>query len=328
MSDAGKGIVAMLAANLVWGLAPIYYKLLAHVPPLEVLAHRSLWSFVFFGLVLAAQGRLRDLLRALTAGRGVLRIALAAVAITINWGLFIWAIQTGRTVEASLGYYIFPLISVVFGMLFFHERLGRARLVAFALAALAVAILTWGLGAPPVVSVVLAIAFGIYSVMKKKSPLGPVVSVTAEVTLLLPLALFWLWGVHNLGWTGVSGRNLATFGSSSADSLMLALSGPLTAAPLILFSYASRRLRLSTVGLLQYVNPTLQFFVAVLVFAEPFTRWHGLAFPLIWLALAIYSVAAIRQDRSARRASTSSATVALTDTKLSSEVSAKPSATT
>ncbi|MDJ0629215.1 MAG: EamA family transporter RarD [Rhodobacter sp.] len=313
-SEAAKGIAAMIAACLIWGLSPIFYKLLAHVPPLEVLSHRTIWSLVLFGLVLAAQGRVAEIARVLGTARGALAVLLAAATISVNWGLFIWAIQVGRTVETSLGYFVYPLVSVLFGVVLLRERLSGAQWAAVGLAAFAVAVLTWGLGAAPWVSLTLAASFGVYGVIKKFVTTGPVVSVTTEVLILMPLAAVWLWGVHNQGWIGPSGRNLGTFGHSLSDSLVLMLSGPLTAAPLILFSYASRRITMATVGLVQYLNPTLQFLVATLVFAEPFTRWHGIAFPLIWVALGAYSLSAIRQERSLRRAATSSGTSSTTPT--------------
>ena len=200
--------------------------------------------------------------------------------------------------------------------------------MALGLATAAVLVLTVGLRTAPVISLVLAVTFGFYSVLKKNSSAGPVVSVTAEVLLVAPLSLIWLWGVHVLGWQGVTGRNLATFGTDLSDSLLLMLSGPLTGFPLILFSYASRRLRLATVGLVSYLNPTLQFLIAVVIFSEPFTPWHAVAFPLIWVALAIYSMDALRQERSARRAAMRAGTVSTTDTKSRNDASAKPSSIT
>ena len=295
MSDGAKGVAAIVLACTVWGLSPLYYAMLKHVPAAEVLAYRSLWSLVFFACILAVQGRLRLVAQAVSQGQ-VGRIAAAAVMISLNWFGFIFAIQTGHGMEASLGYYIFPLVAVLLGWLFFGETLGRAQWLAIALAALAVAGLTWGLGVPPWIALGLAGTFGAYGMIKKGLDLGPVVSVTAEVLLLAPLAL---------GWVILAGTQAS--GSWQTHAL-LALSGPLTATPLVLFSFAARRLKLSTVGVVQYLNPTLQFGCAVLAFGEPFTRWHALAFPLIWLALAIYSIATIRQDRAARRAASSAAT--------------------
>lgn len=300
MGDAAKGVTAMVGACMIWGLSPLYYKLLAHVPPEEVLAHRTLWSLMFFAAVLAAQGRLAEVAR-LVSSRAALPVALAALAISSNWFLFIFSIQYGHAVEASLGYYIFPLVAVSLGVVAFGERLSRAAWAAVALAAVAVGVLTWGLGAAPWIALAIAGTFGIYGLVKKRVTAGPVVSVTTEVLILVPLALVWLAGVHLAGWGGITGRTLGVYGSDWGASLLLMLSGPLTATPLILFSYASRRVRLSTIGLVQYLNPTLQFLVATLIFLEPFTRWHAIAFPVIWVALILYSLDSLRQERASRR---------------------------
>ncbi len=303
-SAAGKGVMAMIVACVVWGLSPLYYKLIAHVPPGEVLAHRTLWSLVFFACVLALQGRLGALGGALRHWRVIL---LAALMISVNWFVFIFSVQVGRTVEASLGYYIFPLVAVVLGMIVFRERLRLWQGIAVALACVAVLVLSVGLGAVPWISLILAVTFGFYGVLKKRLDMGPVVSVTCEVLLLAPIALFWLGGLH-LG-VFAEARPGAVFGSSLFDTGILMLSGVLTAGPLILFSYAARRVALATVGVIQYLNPSLQFFCAVVVFAEPFTPAHAIAFPLIWTALAIYSLAALRQERAARKAASASAVV-------------------
>ena len=304
MGEAGKGVMAMIGACTVWGLSPLYYKLIDHVPPGEVLAHRTLWSLVFFACVLAFQGRLRVLASALHAWPVIL---LAAIMISTNWFVFIFSVQVGRTVEASLGYYIFPLVAVVLGMIVFRERLGLWQGIAIGLAVLAVVVLSIGVGAVPWISMILAMTFGFYGVLKKRMSAGPVVSVTCEVLLLAPIALAWLIGLH-MG-AIEEGRPGAVFGQSAFDSGILMLSGVLTGGPLILFSYAARRVDLATLGLLQYLNPSLQFFCAVAVFAEPFTTAHAIAFPLIWIALAIYSLAALRQERAARRAISASAVV-------------------
>ena len=307
-------MAAMVGATVIWGLSSMYYKALAHVPPLEVLAHRTLWSLVFFGLLLAGRGRLGELGRLLASRRSLGRVALAALAISLNWGMFIYSIQVGHAVEASLGYYIFPLVAVLLGAALFGERLGPVKALAVALAVLAVTVLTLGLGVAPWVSLWLALTFALYGVVKKRLAAGATVSVTGEVTLLAPLALVWLWGVHTQGWTGLTGRNVGAFGRDLGDSLLLMFSGVLTAMPLILFTTASRSLRFGTVGVMQYINPSLQFAVAALVFAEPVTRWHWIAFPLIWAAVALYSVDTLAQQRAARRRSVSVATSGTTET--------------
>ena len=293
MSDPVKGVVAMLAACTIWGLSAIYYKLLVHVPPLEVLAHRTLWSCVFFAAILMLQGRLGMLRTALSGRRDLGLLAFGAFMISANWLCFITSVQIGHALEASLGYYIFPLVSVLFGAIFFRERLGRVQWTAVALAALAVTVLTVGLGAAPWMAILIACTFGLYGVAKKMLEVGPVVSVTAEVLLLAPVAVIILAYVHH-GGTG-------HFTENTRDALLLAGSGPLTATPLILFSYATKRVRLGTVGLVQYLNPTLQFLVATFLFQEFFSPWHAIALPLIWAALALYTGVSLRQERAARR---------------------------
>jgi len=298
MTDPQKGAFAMVAACVVWGLSPLYYAQLRHVPPLEVLSYRCLWSLVFFAGVLALQGRLRLVAAALSSWRAVAVILSAAVMISTNWFGFIFAVTNGYAVEASLGYYIFPLLAVLLGRVFLAERLSRAQGVAVAIAVVAVLVLTVGLGRAPWIALLLAASFGGYGLVKKRLALGPVISVTAEVLLLAPLAAVWiaLMGTHAGG------------GNALGTHLLLMLSGPLTATPLVLFAYAARRVRLSTVGVIQYVNPTLQFLCATLVFAEPFTQWHAIAFPLIWGALAIYTISAVGQERASRRVVSNAAT--------------------
>ncbi len=305
MTDRLKGVWAMIAACVIWGLSPLYYKLLAHIAPLEVLSHRTLWSLVFFGAILLAQRRLGEVGALLRSWRGLGAVGFAAAMISLNWFLYILSIQIGHTVEASLGYYIFPLVAVVLGMVVFGERLPRGQWLAVGIAALAVVVLSVGLGVVPWISLVLASSFGLYGLAKKKTGAGPIVSVTAEVALLAPLAAVWLWGVHTQGWHGVVLRPGGVFGQDLGDSLLLVFSGPMTASPLILFSYASRRISMSAVGVIQYLNPTLQFLCAVVVFGEPFGAVQAVAFAMIWLALAIYSLQAVALERAASRASPS-----------------------
>ncbi len=294
---AKSGVFALIAACTVWGLSSIYYKQLAHVPPIEVLAHRTLWSLVFFLVILLLQGRLGALREGLRGRRQIATIGFAALMISANWFGFIWAVGAGHATEASLGYYIFPLVAVLMGRLVFGESLAPLQWAAVALAALAVAGLTWGLGVAPWISFMLSITFGLYGLVKKSLNLGPVVSVAAEVLLLAPVAIAVLWLAH-------SGRIIGggAFGGNQHDTLMLMLSGPLTGVPLMLFSFAARRVRMSTVGVVQYINPTLQFLVATLLFAEVFTLWHAMAFPVIWLALALYSYANIARERASKAA--------------------------
>lgn len=310
MTEAQKGVAAMVCACTVWGLSPLYYKLLAHVPALEVLSHRTLWSVVFFVVLLLAQGRLA-MVRPLFWGRTGVITALAALMMSLNWFFFIYSVQNGHAVEASLGFYIFPLAAVAIGIVGFGERLRRGQIGAIILALAAVIILTLGLGVTPWIALILAVTLAFYGAAKRYVQAGPVVSVAAEVMMVLPLALGWLWLAHT-GQTPAAMGQGGHFGHEWRSSLLLMLSGVMTATPLILFSYASRRVSMMSLGLIQYLNPTLQFFCAVLVFAEPFTLWHKIAFPLIWAALLVYSVEAVWRERAvrsaARKAATSGAT--------------------
>lgn len=296
MGEAGKGVSAIVLACLIWGTATIYYKAMADVPPLEVLAHRTLWTALFLGGLLAAQGRL-GAVRALLAGPERGRVWLAAGIVAVNWGLFIWAIQAGHAVQASLGYYIFPLVSVLLGVVVLRERLGRGQIAAVALAVGAVGLLTWGLGVAPWVALLLAGTFAPYMLIKKRLVAGAAVSVLAEVVVLAPLAVLWLVLAHG----GVVAGGL--YGVDLFHSALLPVTGLITGGPLVLFSWGARRVRLSTLGVVQYLNPTLQAGVAVAVFREPFTRWHLAAFGLIWLAIALYSLEGWRRDRAEGQAS-------------------------
>lgn len=298
MSDSAKGVAAILLACTVWGFATLYYKALSHVPPLEVLAHRTLWTLVFFGALLAVQGRLAAA-PALITGPLKARVIGAAAIVSVNWALFIWAIQSGHAVQASLGYYILPLVSVLLGVVLLGERLSRLQGAAVGLAALAVAVLTVGQGVPPFIALALALSFAPYLVIKKKLDAPAVVSVTAEVLVLAPCAvayLIWQGG-------GVAALDLHT-------ALMLPISGLITGGPLILFSWGAKRVRLSTLGIAGYLNPTIQMYSAVMIFGEPFTPWHGAAFALIWAGLALYSAESWRQDRVARSLASSADTSA------------------
>lgn len=283
LSERRTGFAAIFGTCIVWGLAPIYYFAIKGMPALTILAHRTIWSLVFFALLLGLQGRLRQI-GAAVCGPEWPRLALAALTISLNWFLFIWAVLAGHAVEASLGYFMLPLVSVALGVLFLRETLGAAQWLAVAIAFVAVLILSRGLGVPPWIALGIATSFGSYGLIKKRVSLGPVASVAAEVAMLSPLALLWL----------VLAGPGQGFGSDPLQTGLLIGSGLITALPLVWFSYGAKRVPLTTLGITLYLNPTLQFLAAVLVLAEPFSRWHLIAFALIWLALAIYSVSLLR----------------------------------
>ncbi|WP_116132158.1 EamA family transporter RarD [Tropicimonas sp. IMCC34043] len=297
MSEARRGLLAMGTASCIWGLSPLLFRQLSAVAPGDVVAWRMLWTLVFFALVLGSRGRLGEIAALLRFSP--LRVAGAAAMISTNWFVFVLAVQNGHAIQASLGYFIFPLVAVLLGAVVYRERLAAVQWIAVALAGLAVALLTLGLGVAPGIALILATTFGLYGLIKKGVRAGGMVSVAAEATLLAPLALFWLGGDL------VSGRPLP----SPGDMALLVLAGVVfTGVPLLLFSFAAQRLPMASVGLIQYLNPTLQFLVATLIFREFFTLWHAAAFGLIWLALALYSVSTLRAEAALRSSASSAGT--------------------
>ena len=289
MQEITKGIVAVITAATIWGVAPVYYSLLKHIPPVEILSHRTLWSFLFFAIVLMYQKRLVEIWQALFGRKALLPMLIASVLIATNWFFFIHSVQTGQATEASLGYFIMPLISVVFGVAIFKENLSFEQWFAVGLAALAVLLLTYGLGVPPWIALIISTSFALYGVIKKHLETPPMVAVTVEVLFLSPIALSILGYYHV--WIG------GHFGGDAWTTFLLILSGPLTATPLILFSYSARRVKLATVGILQYINPSLQFICAITILSETLTFWHAIAFPIIWIALILYTVVSFHSKR-------------------------------
>ena len=285
MTEPRKGAVAMVLASIIWGLSAIYYKQLADTPPLEVLCHRTLWSVIVFILILRLQDRLHDLKLVFQNKKLILGLLWAAAMISINWFFFIWSVHNDRATEASFGYYIFPLVAVLFGLIFFKEQLSLMKWCSVFLAIFAVTTLAISQNILPFVALVLSVTFGIYGALKKQISLGPVLSVTTEVILLLPLAITFLLYWHSSGF--------GSFGKDIETTSLLIFSGPMTAVPLMLFSYAARRVQMTSLGIIQYLNPSLQFLVAVFIFAEPFGVSQGIAFGLIWLALFIYTLASL-----------------------------------
>ena len=280
----------MIAAGAIWGLSPLYYKVLEHVPPGEVLAHRAIFSFVTFFAVLLLQRRARQMVRTLFSSTGKFGTTLlSATLIGSNWLLFIFAIQTGRATDASLGYFLYPLMAVFLGFVVFKERLSPPQWTAVAMTAAAVLYLSVFLGEFPWMATFLASTFAVYGLIKKRAREGAVASVAAESLVLTPFALIWLAGVHMLSWPDFTGRTGGWFGNELLATVMLASAGLITAGPLVLMSYGLKRIRYAEGGFLLYTNPTLQFLVAVLIFMEPFTGADLVAFVLIWTALLVFS---------------------------------------
>lgn len=287
------GIVYAFAAFVLWGLFPVYFKTLHQIPALEMLAHRMAWSLLFVAAVLVARRHWRWLGTTLRDRRLVLRFVGSAALLSGNWGIYIWAVNAGHIVEASLGYFITPLINVLFGFAFLGERLRPLQWLAVAIAAAAVAWLTWQNGAPPWISLALAATFGGYGLMRKTAQIGALEGLTLETLLLFPVAVLYLT-IDALA--GHSHFAHAPFGLQ----LLLALSGPVTAIPLLLFGAAARRIPLSMLGLIQYATPTLQLLTGVLIYGEPFGQVRALGYGAIWIALALYSLEGLRSAVAAR----------------------------
>jgi chloramphenicol-sensitive protein RarD len=271
-----------------WGLVPAYFKLVAHVPPIMVLAHRVVWSVALLVIIVALQRRWDDLRATLRSRRLMLTLCGSTVAVALNWLTFIYAVSVNRVLEASLGYFITPLFTVVLAMVFLKERLRTVQAAALLIAAAGVVLLAVRGGHVPWLALALALTFSTYGLLRKIAPVGPVVGLTVETTLMLPL------GVGLIAWdlTRAAGPVLST-----TTYGWLLLSGVITTAPLLAFAAAAQRLRLSTLGFLQYLGPTLQFLLAVLRYNEPFTHVHAVSFGLIWLALLIYSISSLQGYR-------------------------------
>ncbi len=285
--------MAGIAAFVTWGLVPVYWKLLRFVPAMEILAHRFVWTCLFMVLLLSWQRRWPDVLAILRSRRTALFCAASGFAIAINWFFFIWAVNAGHVLETSLGYFMTPLVNVLFGAVFLRERLSRAQIVSVLLATGAVCYLTFGFGRLPWVALILCFSFGSYGLLRKISGAAPIPGLFLETTVILPLAFGALFYLRA---TGASHFGLVVPGLS----LLLISTGIVTGVPLLWFAHAARGLRLTTLGFLQYLAPSCTFFLGVFAFHEPFRRAQMLTFALIWIALAIFTADAVKRWRTAR----------------------------
>lgn len=292
---AGIGVLYALAAFGFWGANPLYFKAVDHVPALEVMAHRVVWAVLLLALLVSLSRRWRVVAKALADRRTVVMLLLSTSIISVNWLVYIWAINVERVLETSLGYYINPLVSVLLGVLVLGERLTFWQGVAVLLAACGVANLAWGVDQFPWVALLLAFTFGLYGLIRKTVRIESVDGLLVETGMMLPLALAYLIYLAALG--------QGSFGTlDRTQDLLLALSGVVTAAPLIWFTSAARRLKLSTVGFFQYIAPSCHFLLAIFAFDEPFTTTHLVTFLLIWTALAIFTVQSLVGSRRRARA--------------------------
>nr|WP_240953378.1 EamA family transporter RarD [Sneathiella chinensis] len=287
-------MLAGLGAFTCWGVFPLYFRELGAFSALEIIAHRIVWSLLLVLLIILVTGRFAKV-RAAFSNRSVLAIFSAStVLIAINWLTFVWAITNGYVLETSLGYYINPLVNVLLGVLFLGERLNRWQGLAVALALVAVLQMTIQAGSFPWISLMLGFSFGFYGLLRKKAPAESVVGLTVETALLAPISALYLVYLFAAG--DLQNGTIAAGGFYEAGDLLLLMgTGLITAIPLILFAVGAQRLRLSTVGLLQYIAPTMQFFLAIYVFDQPFDPATLIAFGLIWTGLVIYSWDGLRR---------------------------------
>ncbi|WP_153099601.1 EamA family transporter RarD [Paraburkholderia hayleyella] len=277
------GVIYAFLAFVIWGMFPVYFKALQQISALEMLAHRMVWSMLFLFVVLTWRQQWRWLGPVLRDRRLLARFTASALLLSTNWGIYIWAVNAGHIVEASLGYFINPLMNVLFGLGFLGERLRRVQWLAVAIAAAGVLWLTWQNGQPPWISFALALTFGGYGLLRKTAKLGALEGLTLETMLLFPVAVVYLALMAAQGESGFADASLGI-------KLLLVLAGPITAIPLLLFAAGARRIPLSMLGLIQYITPTLQLLLGVLIYHEAFGEVRLVGYGAIWVALAVYSL--------------------------------------
>ncbi|MDR3482126.1 MAG: EamA family transporter RarD [Burkholderiaceae bacterium] len=289
------GMLYAASAYILWGLFPLYFKALQGVPPLEILFHRIVWALVFLLVVLTSRQQWAWVGKLWRQPKVLAGFAASALLLSANWFIYIWSVNSGHVVDASLGYFITPLVNVLLGFLILHERLRPVQWLAIALAAIGVTWLTWQAGHLPWIGLVLAFTFGAYGLLRKTAALGALEGLSLETILLFPIAFCYL---AILAWNGQN-----TFMQASLSSkLLLAAAGPITAVPLLMFAAGARRIKMSTLGLLQYIAPSLQLLLGVWLYGEPFGGERLAGFAVIWSALAVYSLEGLWRAWSARTA--------------------------
>jgi chloramphenicol-sensitive protein RarD len=292
--DAAAGLGYGVMAYLIWGFFPVYFKALTSVPALQVVSHRIVWSVLFLALILGWRGKWGAVTGAFRDRRVVVLLTSSALLIATNWLVFMIAVGHAQVIQSSLGYFITPFVSVLLGVIFLQERLSRLQITSLALAAAGVVLLTVHYGRFPWVSLILAVTFGSYGLLRKVVTVDSITGLTVETLLLAPFALGYLAYVSLNGTGSFPGEVLQT-------NVFLVCAGAATSVPLLLFASAARRLRLATIGFLQYITPTMHFLLAVLLYKEPFTQAHLACFVLIWAGLCCYSYDAVRRMRTARQ---------------------------
>jgi chloramphenicol-sensitive protein RarD len=285
------GIINATLAFLCWGLFPIYFHALQEVPAGQILAHRVVWSLLFLAIVLTVRRQWKWLPEVLRRPRVIASFVASAFLLSANWLVYIWAVNNGHVIEGSLGYFINPLVNIMFGYLLLKERLRAGQWAAIALAALGVAWLTWQTGSVPWIALILAGTFGGYGLMRKTAALGALEGLSFETMVLFPLALGYII------WLSAHGDNGFANSASGTTRWLLIAAGPITAIPLLLFASGARKIPLAVLGMLQYISPTIQFLLGVWLFHEAFTAERLVGFVLIWSALALYAAEGLWRNR-------------------------------
>ncbi len=301
LADQKLGLLAAVSAYGVWAMLTLYYAALSHVTPLEVVSNRVVWSLVVVGLFFLVKRRWGEVWPVLRDKKSFRALLLSSVLISINWLTYIWAVTNQQATEASLGYFILPLVNVAMGFVFLSERLSVPQWVAIGLAALAIVLQTIWLGELPIVSLIVALSFGGYGYIRKTVDVGPNLGLLVELVLIIPFALGYLIYLFAIG-------EAHLFVSDTKTNILLILTGFATYFPLLWFSAAAKRMKLSTLGVLQYMNPTIQFLLAVFVLGEALTMDKFVTFCLIWLSVIIYSLDAFKQARRAEKTTKQKAT--------------------
>ncbi len=293
--ETRSGLQAALAAYVAWGLLPLYWKLLGGVPALEILSHRIVWSLLLVAIILSVQGRTKEISAVFARPRTVSMLFLSSLLIAANWLIYIWAVNAGKVLETSLGYYINPLVSVFFGFVFFRERMERIQWVAIAIASAGVMFQVIRHGRFPWVALGLALSFALYGLIRKQVRVDAIPGLFAETAFLAIPAMIFL--IH----AGTASRGVFLAGDLSQDMVLVG-TGIVTSLPLVWFAFGARRLRLSTIGFLQYISPTLTFILGVVVFREPLDSPKIVTFICIWVALGLYSYGSLMASKRAARA--------------------------
>lgn len=289
-----SALLAGFAAFITWGIVPVYWKLLKEIPAPQILAHRFVWTIAFLAALLTYQRRWPEVIATATTPRPALFCLSSGIAVSLNWLIFIWAVNIGRVLETSLGYFMTPIVNVLLGALILRERLTFAQLASILIASAGVVILTIGYGQFPWIAICLCITFGFYGLLRKQSGTAAITGLFLETTFLSPIAIAYL--------ALLAAHGTLIFGQSHFTlSALLVSTGVVTALPLVWFGYAARHLRLVTIGFLQYLSPSISFFLGVFLYRETFTFVHLITFSLIWIALALVSTEAVLRWRSSKQ---------------------------